>query len=641
MVYVMKTIRNFSFIKRFNHSLFSQMNRVHNFRKYHKTSSLGVKMFMENENKYAYNIMQSKGYVIDFLTNKEEHKQSIQKEVFQNILDIKEFKGNPHKIFQTFSVLGSYCSEHNICISNKQFDDFIDILTDNIYLATDEELLSLFYSLAKWPETESIRTRNYIEVWAALDDACIKRMNKWPYEQMLLFVSLFYMLNVTRVSDFSHKCLQKLVSKAHQLTKNQIVKTLFFIGITRNSPINIHNLEVQIEEQFLEFSIDELAIIAMGLFKSKTPIRSMSLVTKVIEKIIENSKGIHEVSLAALLKIIRYSTKLSDDNKVYDMLDSLQREIPRLSVMCNVHVALVGTSTLTLHENCLNIIADALVTSLSKARLKDLERLLLTYGTFNFTPNTKKFFHKIIEELKNPERSEEIKKHGRVFSSCVSYLGLLQIYPVDLMNKVLSPDFLNHSYGKHCQQYGREILSIHNMAKIFIKDDPLNLLTDKQVIVLAKKYTDYVPDENYPKQYNALDKMFIDIMKVLQKSRGGKEYVIGHHILSHHQRGDILICNDHQDSPVPVDKAFSEAKFGLLTKPIDNNYWIALVIANRNAFLNSGVPIGHYSSKVRELNTLGFYAAIVNWKIYSKLNGENEKNRYLNNLIKGALENKY
>ncbi|CAH2268139.1 jg8149 [Pararge aegeria aegeria] len=580
-------------------------------------------MFMENENKYAYNIMQSNGYVIDLLRYNEEQ-STITKEEFLEKLKTNWLKANAHKIFHDLSALGKYCSENNICISNEQFDDFIDNLTDSINLATDEELKSLFYGLTKWPETDSIRTRNYIEVWAALDDECIKRMNKWTYDQMLSFFSLFYMLNVAKVSDYSYKCLQKLASKAHQLTKNQIVKTLFFIGITRKSPKNIHNLEVQIEEHFPEFSIDELAIISMGLFKSKTPIRNLSLVTKIIGKIIENSKEIHEVSLAALLKIIRYSMKITqNNNKVYDLLNSLQHEIPRFSIMCNVHMALVGTSTLTLHENCLNIIAETLVTSLPKARLKDLERLILTFGTFNFTPKTKNFIDKVIEELKKPDRTEEIKIHGRVFSCCISYLGLLQIYPADLMNKALSPDFLEHSYGKHCQQYGREILSINNMAKIFVKEGTVNLLSEKQVIILAKMYTDYMPDENYPKQYNALDKMFIDVMKVLQKTRGGQEYVTGHHILSHHQRGDIIICNDHKGSPVRVDKAFSEIKFGLLTKPIDDNFWIALIIANRNSFLNSG-----------------FYAAIVNWNIYSKMEGENEKNEYLNNLIKRALENK-
>lgn len=493
-------------------------------------------MFMENENKYAYNIMQSSGYVVDILTNEGNH-QSINKEEFLKIINTKWSRANAHDLFQVFSDLGVYCSENNICISDKRFDDLIDALTDSIELTTDDELKALFYSLTKWPETESIRTRNYIEVWAALDDECIKRFNKWSYDKMLLFLSLFYMLNVTRVSDYSYKCLQKLTSKAHQLTKNQIVETLFFIGIARKSPINVHNLEVQIEKQFSEFSIDELAIIAMGLFKSKTPIRSMSLVTKIIDKIIERSKEVHEVSLAALLKIIRYSIRITDDHKVYDLLDSLQHEIPRLSIMCNVHLALVGTSTLTLHETCLNIIADKLAASLPKARIKDLERLVLTYGTFNFTPTTKDFFNKIIEELQKPERTEEIMKHGRVFACCVSYLGLLQLYPVDLMKKVLSPQFLEHSYGKHCQTYGREVLAINNMASIFVKDSTINLLSDKQVITLAKKYTDYVPDENYPKQYNTLDKMFIDIMKVLQKTRGGQEYVAGHHILSHHQRG--------------------------------------------------------------------------------------------------------
>ncbi|XP_052738174.1 uncharacterized protein LOC112055967 isoform X2 [Bicyclus anynana] len=103
---------------------------------------------------------------------------------------------------------------------------------------------------------------------------------------------------------------------------------------------------------------------------------------------------------------------------------------------------------------------------------------------------------------------------------------------------------------------------------------------------------------------------------------------------------DVIICNDHQGCPVPVDKAFPDVNFGLLTRPPNSNIWVALVIANRNSFLKSGQPTGHYSSKLRELNTLGFYAAIVDWKIYIKLDGTIEKSKYLDHVIKEAICNK-
>lgn len=512
--------------------------RVHN---YHSTNSLKAKMYMEHENKYAYSLMEGKGYAHNFNVETGP-KSTLTKEELQKCIGENWSNQSPKQLFEAFSSIGTYCSEYNICISNKMFDNFIDSLTDNIKLASDRELASLFNSLGKWPETESVRTRNYIEVWVALDEECLNRMQSWSFDEMLNFVSLFYMLNVTRASDFTKKCLQKMATKAKQLTPSQLIQALFFIGVMRKQPFDMHNLELHIENNFEKFTVDDLAIMSMGFFKSKTPIRSMELLSKFVNKVMKNSNDIHEVSLAALLKVIRYSMRTAD-HKIYEMLDALKHEVPRLSVMCNVHLALVGTSTLTLHRECLTKIADKVSGSISETRLKDLERLILTYGTFNFKPpTTEDFFQKVVEELRKPERNPEIEKHGRSFVLCVAYLGLLSIYPVDLMNKALSPNFLDNTYGKQIYLYGKEVLTVHNMAEIFCPKSEMNRLNDKTARILAKKFTDYVPKEEYVKQYNLAERFFMDIRKIIREDRGD-DYVIGDHILTHHQRGGNLLQN--------------------------------------------------------------------------------------------------
>ncbi|OWR44429.1 hypothetical protein KGM_215972 [Danaus plexippus plexippus] len=571
----------------------------------------------------------------------EDNLQYVPKEYFSNIMSKNFSTEDPHNIFNIFANLGVYCTENNLCISNEQFDNFIDNLTDNIKFASDDELRSLFFSLTKWPQTNSIRTRNFIEVWAALDDECFKRIHKWSYDEMLSFVSLFYMLNVIKYSDFCTKVLNKIATKCKNLKKSHVVQCLFFTGTIRRSPIDMHFLEVYVENHFTEFSTDELAVLAMGFFKSSTPIRSMTLISKIIDRIIENSKNIHEISLAALLKIIRYSIKIPIDNKLFDMLEHLQHECDRMSIMCNVQLALVGTSSLTLHENCLNQIAKRVIKSISETRIKDLERLVLTYGTFNHIPETEEnFFGKVIEELRKPERNEEILKYGRSFSACVAFLGLLQIFPVDLIKRVLSREFLNNTYGGNFYSYGREILTIHDIAKLFIEDE-VSVLTDKQVIALAKKYTDYVPCETYQKQYNITERMFLDIKRVLQEDRGGKDYVTGFHVIPHHQRGDLILCNNSEGAPVSVKDVFYGKQFGLLHKAPSPNHWIVLIVAGRNSMIqNSNRASGPFNIKIKELNTLGYYANIVKWNTYSNLKTDKEKIIYLNNLIEEALKSK-
>ncbi|KAI8440186.1 hypothetical protein MSG28_001576 [Choristoneura fumiferana] len=601
-------------------------NLRNNFKNMHISSSLSVKMFMEHENQYAYGIMESKGYATKL---KSEHKaELIAKDKFDHLIQQNWTKKSPQEIFELFPILGTYCSEHGLCISNKMFDSYIDTLTDNIKHASDEELKLLFYSLVKWPETESIRTRNYIEVWAALDDECLKRYKGWSVDELLSYLALFYLLNVSRVSDYSVKSVQRITNKVQQITSEQFVQTMFFIGTTRKSPFDMHNLEVYLDSNFFKFSLDELAIMSMGFFKSKTPIRSLKILERIIDKIIEHSAEVHEVSLAALLKVIKYSMKLDENNKVYELLDVLQHEAPRLSIMCKVHIALIGTATLTLHKPCLTKIAESVIESISEARAKDLERLVFTFGTFNHRPDTREcFFQKVISELRREEREPEILKYGRSFACTVAFLGAQGIYPIDLMDKVLNPEFLNTTYGKYVHNYGKEILAIQNAADIYCtKDTKMNSLNEKSIKILAKKYTDYCPSEKYPKQYNITEKMFLDVMKMLKQSRGGEEYVIGDHILTHHQRGDIIICNSPDGKPLPIGNVFSSETFGVLRKPPNSNHWIVLVITGRNGLIkNSGTPTGPFLSKVL-------------WTKYSSLETASEKTEYLNLLIKEALK---
>lgn len=497
------------------------------------------KMHLELENQYAYALMENRGYTHSLDTSSISINNNLTAEQFHSILQEDYSKFIPQDLYTLFNKLGTYCTKENICITRKEFDNFIDHLTDNIKFAGDEELKQLFYSLNNWRETPSVRSRNYIEVWAALDEECIKRLGGFTFDQMLSFVSLFYMLNVSRFSDFSYRAIQKLASRSKQLTPAQLVQTLFFVGILRKSPHDIYLMELQVEKHFNMFTVDDLAIISMGFFKSKTLIRSPELLSKIIDKVIENSSTIHEVSLAALLKVLRYSLKLNNDEKLFDLLDTLQHEAQRLSVMCCIHLALCGTSTLTLHKQCLDQITKHVSPKLSKARLKDLERLALTFCMLNYKPaNSEILFDSIIKELKNPERENEISHHGRSFACCLSFLAMLNICPVDLINKALEPKFLEKTYGKAAILYGREILHLHNLSQIYFEESVSNKLDQKQALLLAKKYTDFVPDKTYQKQYNVTEKMMLDVITALKEGRGDN-YVLGQHILTHHQRGGM------------------------------------------------------------------------------------------------------
>lgn len=80
---------------------------------------------------------------------------------------------------------------------------------------------------------------------------------------------------------------------------------------------------------------------------------------------------------------------------------------------------------------------------------------------------------------------------------------------------------------------------------------------------------------------------------------------------------DLILCNDHKGKPQQVKDAFSKTKFGLLCTPPDDNIWIVLIIAGRNTMIrNSNTATGHFGSKVKELQALGYKAVVVSVLFY-------------------------
>lgn len=70
-----------------------------------------------------------------------------------------------------------------------------------------------------------------------------------------------------------------------------------------------------------------------------------------------------------------------------------------------------------------------------------------------------------------------------------------------------------------------------------------------------------------------------------------------------------------------VKKYFNSVPFGTLHKVPDDNIWIALIVAGKNAIIqNSDTPTGPFQTKVTELKTLGFHAALVCFFSVTSLN---------------------
>lgn len=93
-----------------------------------------------------------------------------------------------------------------------------------------------------------------------------------------------------------------MAKKASQLNKDQLVKIFFCFNIVRSKAVNFE-YEYALEHLVQEMDVDELAVVALGYFKTKTKIKIVPIMKTMIEKVTQNTETIHEISLSAILKV--------------------------------------------------------------------------------------------------------------------------------------------------------------------------------------------------------------------------------------------------------------------------------------------------------------------------------------------------
>lgn len=76
----------------------------------------------------------------------------------------------------------------------------------------------------------------------------------------------------------------------------------FYMNVSRRNPVAFA-YEHALQHHIKDMNVDEMAIVAMGYFKSKSKIKTAYIIESMLDIIKNESKTIHEISLCALLKV--------------------------------------------------------------------------------------------------------------------------------------------------------------------------------------------------------------------------------------------------------------------------------------------------------------------------------------------------
>lgn len=274
--------------------------------RFFRTNTVNLaKLFAESENLYAYSVLQTIPIAESAIfVPKTPNKLIATESNFSEFLAKNWKSASVGEIVEAFKNVVDFCAANKIPVSDQRFDGLVDGLLNNVEKLTYEEIGDLMKCLIKFPLCESYDAHNFHDIWSALDDVCLIRMPKWSLEQRFYVAELWYRLNLGRLCDYTFQFTDKLQNHATnlRLTKEQLIHAFFYLNITRKRNVEFE-FEYALEKVINELSADEMGIVAMGYFKTETKIKLLPIVEAMCRKIIAEHATMHEIALAAILKV--------------------------------------------------------------------------------------------------------------------------------------------------------------------------------------------------------------------------------------------------------------------------------------------------------------------------------------------------
>lgn len=402
------------------------------------------------ENAYAHAVLESNPLYTATLAPRAIETEEVSDDEFQNMIRKDWDSQSAESVFIGFKKIVMFSSKKQHSVKEETFGGVVKALTQKCSQLNDNDLIGILAYLRQWPQAEKPYSQTYVELWNVVDKQCLLRMGNWDRSKLLFVADHWYLLNLGKKSEFMWHSTVRLSRRPEKLTSSQLVQCMFYINIRRKFPphISVYDFEYSLENCLDQLTLDDLGILAMGFFKSKKPIRSQNLLTELMRRIINSVNTIHEITLTALLKVIRYSLEPTHDAVLFILMDKLVPNIKRVSQLCCTHIALLGTNIHLYHEGTINEIVQRFVNEIESSRLKDLERLAFALSLYNYEHKMEPSIYKLIaKELCKSERAQEIEQHPRCLSCCLHFLSLQKIYLNEEISKVLDKNFIHAAYG--------------------------------------------------------------------------------------------------------------------------------------------------------------------------------------------------
>ncbi|GLH07066.1 Uncharacterized protein GBIM_12612 [Gryllus bimaculatus] len=543
----------------------SRLDRMN--RTFRTTTVFAVQTFVQRENETMYSVIKANPECANTLMRLS-LTRAVEAPEFENVLMRDWQSDSPENVGEAFNLISVYGPQNGREITEEAFNNICDAVKAKCSEMKDEHLLGALRDLSRWPITRDVKG--------------------WSRAELLLAADHWYRLGLVRSSKFMVACMRRLCRKPHKLTAAQLVQTMFYLNAQRRHAAVAEAFEMEhaLESCAERLSLEDLALVAAGYFKTERKIRSERLLGRMVEVAGEGAAAAPDVLLAALMKVMRYSLPLSMIDQLYAMQGRVLPHVPRFSLMTCTHVVLAGTNAQVLHERLVLAVAERFAREAGAARIKDLERMALALGLFGVAPPPDArpcIFDALQRELRDPARAKELAAYGRCLPRVLYFLSLCGVYPLDLLQRAMHPDYLAQHFGEAA------------------------------------------PTLERPERGALADKLLGQLQLAAVEAAGGAERAAARHVLPHHARAPVVVRVDPEASrragrvvclPLPEDLLQGPPP-GADARPAprDGALWCTLVAAGWNSYVHgdgNGRFVGGAAALLRQLPAVG-YRPVVSW----------------------------
>jgi hypothetical protein len=327
--------------------------------------------------------------------------------------------------------------------NEEQIKDICAEIKNQIQYMNQLELTSLLSAIKSDQEIEMKNIVRLIDMelrWLLKKHVKTRLMD---LDLWLYIADLFYECRVK--SRFTHVLVNYLTNEPDvEMSNRQVLHLLFLVVLKRYQDTLLAKYEARIFKLLNRATFEDLAIICMAYFKTKTRIQNPELLRRIIDLTAENLSTLdpQQPGFCSIVKSIRYSKMQPCRENVMHMMLSLTEDLNHRIIFASpynaVHTIKLMESFRIYDPKLLNMFRKVLFQNLDEFRIKDIQYALTSLSNFAYNDlklddSLREDFKKLVDNIVNEKREDVDHQYYHLMPILRSF-SMFQYYDNDLMD---------------------------------------------------------------------------------------------------------------------------------------------------------------------------------------------------------------